>query len=524
MIGDILLRPSVVISAAIFVAYAVYQIFLKPSSLEHLPIVGAKEGDWFPYWQALYRNTKDFKAALKYAYKHYREQAVRIPVLSGLGYVMLPLSDLQWQIEQPDDVLSMHECAMASLQIDHTTMDPSLIHNPIHNHIITTKLTNQIGNLVPDMIDETAFHIDKSWGTSTTEYREVCVYDTLRFVIAAVTNRVFIGLPYCRNDRLLDLGMAFAQDIPLSSEILKLLPRSLRGLAALVITIPNRIHWHKFINILRPEIEMRVKNYDEAHADPEKKTTEPEPNDFLQWCLQQAKETGDPKMWRPETLAARILLLNFASIHTSSFALTHAVIDLVCSKQEYIDELREEISTVLAENGGEWNKRALAKMEKLDSVMRESQRVNSFVSVAVARRVVAPEGVTTASGVHLPKGSTPCTQGYSIHKDPSIYPDAHEFQPFRFAEKRADHSEEYIKRARMAFATTSTEYLAFGGGKNACPGRFFAAAELKLMLAHILMTYDFEIQPSRPHNVWLGLNRIPPMKATIKVKRREKSS
>lgn len=185
-------------------------------------------------------------------------------------------------------------------------------------------------------------------------------------VIAAITNRVFIELPYCGNRRLLDLGIAYAQDIPIFCEVLKMFPNSLRDLSALVVTIQNRIHWNAFIRILRPEIEKRVKKYDEAHAGPEKKVTSSEPNDFLQWCLQQAKESGDPYMWRPEILAARVLLLNFASIHTSSFALTHAVIDLICSKREYIDELREEISPVLAENGDEWNKKALSKMEKLD--------------------------------------------------------------------------------------------------------------------------------------------------------------
>jgi len=43
------------------------------------------------------------------------------------------------------------------------------------------------------------------------------------------------------------------------------------------------------------------------------------------------------------------------------------------------------------------------------------------------------------------------------------------------------------------------------------------------MLAHIIMEYDFEMQQSRPPNVWYAISRVPPMKATIRVKRREKS-
>jgi cytochrome P450 len=414
----------------------------------------------------------------------------------------------------------MHQQAIQQLQTDYTVMDPYLIKNPVHSHLIVTKLTNQIGNLVPDLSDETTWCLEQFWGTDTTSYREVCVYDTLRVMIGYATNRVFVGLPACRNHALLDAGIAYAQDVPMTSQLLRLFWKSIRPFAALLITIPNRIHTNAFYKALRPEIERRLREYDERHADPPSKGVGPERNDFLQWCLNQAKDSADPYMWHPKTLAGRVLLLNFASIHTSSFAITNAILDLVSSKKEYIDELRREITSVLAEQDNQWNKSALAKMEKLDSAMRESQRINSFVTAGLNRLVVAEKGLTTPSGVHVSKGSVISVPAYPIHQDSDIYPDAQTYKPFRFAEQRADENAEHIKRARNAWATTTNDFLAFGHGRNACPGRFFAAAELKLMLAHMVLNYDFEMQESRPRNMWFGLNRIPPMKATVKVKRR----
>lgn len=38
--------------------------------------------------------------------------------------------------------------------------------------------------------------------------------------------------------------------------------------------------------------------------------------------------------------------------------------------------------------------------------------------------------------------------------------------------------------------TTSDEHFAFGHGRHACPGRFFVACELKLIMAHLLRNYD----------------------------------
>ncbi|KEY72636.1 hypothetical protein S7711_06270 [Stachybotrys chartarum IBT 7711] len=519
---NIVSRPAVVGPVIIAIGYLLYRLFLAPAKLPNLPIVGAKKGDWFPLLQAKWRNTLDFRRATLEAYDKYKNQAALIPAIGFGDAIMLPVSETQWVAEQPEDVLSLHEQAMHSLQTDYTVGDPQLIRKPFHHKLIVTSLTSKIGDLVPDVADECEWSFDKYWGDDTEQWNEIGVYDTLRYIIGSVTNRVFVGLPYCRDMKLVDSSMAFAQDVPTSALVLKFFWAPLRGLAAFFVTIPNRIHENRFMNILRPEVERRLKTYDQQANDCEKHTgTEPEPNDFLQWNINKAKASGDAYECNWKTLAGRVLLLNFAAIHTSSFSITSAVLDLVYGKKEYIEELREEIKTVLAENDGIWTKQALGKMEKLDSTMRESARLNSFVTIGLGRFVTAKDGVTTPSGVHLPHGALVCAHSHPVFREPEIYSDALEFKPFRFAEKRHEEGVEYVKRARNAFATTSAEHLAFGHGRNACPGRFFAANELKLLLGHLLLNYDFAVETERPENKWIVVNLIPPMKTTIKVKRRK---
>ena len=60
-------------------------------------------------------------------------------------------------------------------------------------------------------------------------------------------------------------------------------------------------------------------------------------------------------------------------------SLTHAVYHLAASR-EILEELREEIEAILETDG--WTKVAMGKMRKLDSFMRESQRVNGINSSA----------------------------------------------------------------------------------------------------------------------------------------------
>ena len=52
---------------------------------------------------------------------------------------------------------------------------------------------------------------------------------------------------------------------------------------------------------------------------------------------------------------------------------THALYNLA-AHTEYIQPLREEVEGIIAEEG--WTKASLGKMRKLDSFLKESQRVN----------------------------------------------------------------------------------------------------------------------------------------------------
>ena len=119
--------------------------------------------------------------------------------------------------------------------------------------------------------------------------------------------------------------------------------------------------------------------------------TDQEQNDMLQWIVEEAK-TRDQG---PYEVARMLLLINFAAIHTSSTvslnaphinirhvtgtiqSLTHALFHLA-SSPEYIIPLRNEVEGIIAQDG--WTKNAMGKMWKLDSFMRESQRINGIHS------------------------------------------------------------------------------------------------------------------------------------------------
>lgn len=91
---------------------------------------------------------------------------------------------------------------------------------------------------------------------------------------------------------------------------------------------------------------------------------------------------------------------------------------------------------------------------------------------------------------------------YCITRDPTLYPSPLEFRPLRFYELRQRGPDD--AKARHQLTSTGPANLAFGYGASACPGRFFAAVAMKLILAHLLVHYEFrfpEGQAARPANV-----------------------
>jgi cytochrome P450 len=468
-------------------------------------------------------------------------------ILSAIGgdVVILPALSTDWIINQPDDILDAKQAQIDTLQADYTFRDKVIVHQPHHEHVIKTDLLRQLGNLTMDIMDELTAGFDETWGFDTEEWKSVCVFENMRAIIARTSNRIFVGLPLClclslcaqpirmanhvlsgRNTTYLSLAQKYSQDIPFAALIIRQLPHALRPVLAPFVTLPNKYHVRQIRQHLDPIIETRL-----TELDPEKGGFKAKPNDFLQWSINNAQTrlSDKPEEMSPHILAGRLLVMNFAAIHTSTFAITNLIFDLVSAAPSlhYLEELREEAASIFAEDKGVWTKRGLSKMYKIDSALRESLRLRSFASVGMVRRVVAEAGVDTPEGIHLPYGALVGLPSYGIHIDANNYADPDVYNAMRYVNQKAliDTSGGgegiYLKKANLSMVSTSTEYQAFGHGRHACPGRFFAANELKLLLAYMVLNYDIEPLTERPSGRWMVNVSLPDMKASIKVRRRK---
>ncbi|RFU26810.1 hypothetical protein B7463_g9530, partial [Scytalidium lignicola] len=162
------------------------------------------------------------------------------------------------------------------------------------------------------------------------------------------------------------------------------------------------------------------------------------------------------------------------------------MIDLL-SQPEYIDELRQEAREAIQLGGTI----AVDKLFKIDCFLKESQRLTPVILITMNRIVTKPY-VFKASGIPMPVGTLTVAATSAIATDPDTFGDnAKEFDGRRFERLRLDNKP-HESALKMGMATEDS--LGFGFGSQACPGRFLAVNQMKLVIAKLLVNYNLTLQ------------------------------
>lgn len=147
---------------------------------------------------------------------------------------------------------------------------------------------------------------------------------------------------------------------------------------------------------------------------------------------------------------------------------------LLAQYPEIEAKLHHELDTVL---GGEApTLEDLRRLPYTDSVIKESMRLMPPVW-NIGRTATAD---TEVLGYTMPKGTNVSIFMYHMHRDPTIWENANEFIPERWADESINDIPKYA-------------YLPFGGGPRVCIGNSFATMEANLLLATIAQRYQFRL-------------------------------
>ncbi|KAF6825822.1 cytochrome p450 [Colletotrichum plurivorum] len=349
-----------------------------------------------------------------------------------------------------------------------------LIEHPAHilQSVARKQMTQHLSATTEPLSAEAAFAAEKVF-SSYPEWREVYVKDAVLDVVARLSSRVFLGPELCRNEAWLRTSQDLTITAFGAAAKLNLVPVGLRRLANIFDPSCRRTRelLAKSRAILLPVFEQRSRLSAAARAAGNK---EPAFDDAIEWAEKEAKGMPfDPVAFQ--------LQLTFVAIHTT-YDLLGRVLSLLAERPECVEALRKEMIDVLKVHG--MSKSGLYHMKLLDSAIKETQRF-ALPEMLTLRRI-ALQDFTLPDGTLIRKGELIYTHCYHMLDD-KIFPDAETFDIYRFVKMRGQPDGE----ARGQFISATTEHLGFGYGVAACPGRFFAAHEMKVMLCHFLLKYDW---------------------------------
>ncbi|KAG7120174.1 Cytochrome monooxygenase adrA like protein [Verticillium longisporum] len=370
--------------------------------------------------------------------------------------------------------LSLSEIFRKELFADYPGFDPIRLvtETDVIPTTVRTKLTSFLVPVSGALRDESAYAIERLFGSSD-HWVSFDIHTHATGLVSRLSTRAFMGEVLCRDDEWLTIAADWTMVLMDAARALHMWPGIFKPI----------VHW------FLPECRLLRKTRNKATIVVERELTRRRERERASNSKPSTVKVGDTLGWMQEVagsenidLAGGQLVLTFASIHTTSDLLTKCLYNL-SAHPEYQNLLRKEIITVLSEKG--WDKTSLYQLKLLDSFMKETQRLMP-TSVRLMNRV-AQQKVTLNDGTIIPKGAI-----LSIIQDrlfdPDVYPEPQKFDGYRFLKLRSQPGQE----AHWQLVTTSTDHTGFGHGIHACPGRFFAATELKVALCFLLLRYDWQ--------------------------------
>jgi len=292
-----------------------------------------------------------------------------------------------------------------------------------------------------------------------------------------------IGGRLCAQDELMTTLTSFSEHVGNVTNLSAVLPTSL------IQKMTEQVNQaHKVIErYLIPEIRQRRE---------EMATGAKGGDDFLGGLLRQSELDGEPLS---EVRLCRLIgIMVFAAYHTTTHALTHLLYDLA-ARPDIRERIHAEQRAARARSGsGALSEEVISShMPLLDAAIRESQRLSTGALNPV-RKVTSD--IRCPDGTVIPKGAILALSPWLVHHDTDLYPEPLEFKLERFAGKPTP---------------PARQFLAFGGGKHQCPGRFFAMLEIKCLVSAIFSKYDVAGDTLAPYDFSNGLCERKRMTLTL---------
>ncbi|KAK1254766.1 hypothetical protein MKX08_008761 [Trichoderma sp. CBMAI-0020] len=391
-----------------------------------------------------------------------------------------------------EDVLSLQAAAKEILQPRYTMQNFNWFDKKGADGMplirtLRTLLTNHLPDILPDVRRSMSVLLDRAQdsqpvvnGSHTSP-----VFPIIIEAISITNAAAFFGSELSRDKKFMAAAIGFIEQTLLAAEAIRVLPKAIAPFIGNMIA-KNLGSGKTIYNALIPIAEERL----EERAQKKLGHAVPEHHDCIQWVMECSPRS---KPWSAERIVHELMALWFGSVHITS---TTACIALhhLCLHPEYIEPLRNEIESTgwapFEQSGGK-------AFPLLDSFMKESARINPVESVSSRRMALKP--FQLSDGTRVEAGEWICTAARGMMLDARYYTAPHEFQGFRYVDSSILKNKLAVDLVSQVQGTPSNftdigDWQLWGTGRSACPGRFYATAVMKTLLALFITKYDMQLE------------------------------
>ncbi|KAI5928464.1 cytochrome P450 [Camillea tinctor] len=438
-------------------------------ALSHIPELRFDEND------TPERYLSDSRSLLSKGYERYLRHGTPFQMRNPVGelgpQLLLPMKYLDEVKAAPASILSFTEFSEKLFLLKYSDAPAQ---TDASAQVIRIDLNKNLGSIFSSTPCTGPLEVEAGLEARITseDWTKVGVYDLVSSVVSQATAFILVGPELCRNPEWLQIALTTTFAVfGAANEIRDNFTPRWRWLARWKSEAPQQLQKirARTIELLRPLYQERL--------DAIKKGRTSAFKDTLNWLLR--LDSAEKSMAR---IADQQLFLTLTSMHTTSGTLTSALFDML-SHPEYHDELTEEMKQAIAEGDGPWTLQQVSKMRKLDSFMKESQRVHPIGFITAQRIAVKP--YTFKDGLYIPAGTVIQFPADAVHQDAANYPEPDKFDGYRFLRLR-----ETVDPNRFHFSSVSDTSMNFGAGFHSCPGRFFSALVIKYVLMLLWTRYE----------------------------------
>lgn len=367
--------------------------------------------------------------------------------------------------------------------------------------VVQKKLTGNVGLLTDVLSNEMTLAMRDQW-TDQRDFHQIDLRQTTLKMVARLSSRVFVGDELAHDEDWLRLTITYTVDSFMAAKQIRKYPKWYRPVAQWFLPTCQgvRSSMAEAKQLLQPVLEQRQRERAKTGG-------RADHFDAIEWF-------NDVRAGRDFNPVSAQVGLALAAIHTTTDLLTKSV-HQIASHPEVLADVRREISEVIQTYG--WGKTGMYQMKLLDSIIKETQRLDSGAMVSMGRWSVGT--VQLPTGEVIPKGIRTSVLATDMHEE-RVHKNADTWDPYRFYNMRKNGLE-----SKAQLVSVTKDHLAFGYGVHACPGRFFAAHEIKIALAHILMKYDLRyVEGDKPKHMSYGVEVMADQTARLEVRRRREEA